>query len=155
MWRATSYLLVAAVVLLAALLVAPWPALPVREPVAAPARENVVAPAQQREGPILAVPPERIAALFGWRAPVARQSRPEVVPKAEPAEASWITYVGYVLKEDGVRYYVFKDSRSGQVHTLSVGQSSSGWILKAVTPGGFVLEFQDAEYIIKADRATR
>ena len=149
-----NYFLIAAIVIVAVFVFIPWPMPPIYEPVATPVQEHTEELVGETEQPTLSVPPEKIASMFGWKQREPRGAEP-AASETVPAEAAWITFVGYVLKDDGIRYYVFKDGRSETVHTLSVGVKSNGWTLIAVTEEGFLIEIQDTRYIIAGENTTR
>jgi hypothetical protein len=150
----TNYLLIAAILIAAVFFFIPWPEPPVYEPTATSVRQQTEELVGETEQPKLSAPPEEIASMFGWRKRIPREAKP-LVSEEVPAEAAWITFVGYILKDDGIRYYVFKDGRTETVHTLSAGVKSNGWTLVAVTEKGFLIEIQGTKYIIAGERTTR
>ncbi len=116
------------------------------------------APAAPARGAAAQTPPEEasrgIAALFGWQPPPppapARGPAPPPGPApAEPAAADWLKPFGFVVGQDGGRTYVFKDSRSGNVLSLSPGGESKGWRLLEASTDGFILEYNGQRYRVK------
>ncbi len=66
--------------------------------------------------------------LFG----VTGQSRPQATPAPSPTpgakapvEAPWLTYIGYAT-QDGIQYYMVKDTRSNKMIKVAAGVSASG-----------------------------
>jgi hypothetical protein len=93
--------------------------------------------------------PRQIAALFGWREPSQRSAAHARSQTAKPEEASWIRAVGYVVEQNGIRSYVFKDTRSGAIFSLKLGAVSKGWKLLEVREQDYLLEFEGKAYIIR------
>jgi hypothetical protein len=142
--------LLAAIALLAVLLLIPRPA--ARQPVAAgPLQgEAVEQPDAEPQAPVDTRSVAEVAGLLGWSAPraAASDSRPRAV---EPEPLGWLKPTGYVVGEDGVRYYVFKDSRRNAVISVALGVENKGWKLLEVTEKGFVLEHEGKAYLVRRE----
>ena len=79
-------------------------------------------------------------------APLASPSPPE------PAQAPWLTAVGYVVGEGGTRVYLFKDARQGTMVSLSPGLQAKGWTLLEVRDKDYLLEYDGARYVVPQAR---
>lgn len=67
-------------------------------------------------------PPERIAALFGWKAAAAPSAAPSPKPKTRAAD--WIRLLGAIETGDGPACLFFKDEHSGRI--LRVRRDGTG-----------------------------
>jgi hypothetical protein len=104
----------------------------------------------ERERP---VPPDNVAQLFGWkkREPAAE---PAVMPAVEEKVeekiivAPWLKPLGYVIGQDGKKYYFFKDEKSNIVLQLSDDNSDNGWRLLEAKKEEFILEHEGEKYVV-------
>jgi hypothetical protein len=53
------------------------------------------------------------------------------------------------VEQNGIRSYVFKDTRSGAIFSLKLGAVSKGWKLLEVREQDYLLEFEGKAYIIR------
>jgi hypothetical protein len=143
-------LLVGAGLLAAALLLAA-PRRPPRRAEPLPAAAVPQPPAEIREpAPAAARKPAaagQIAGLFGWVEPLNARRAPSA--PAQPAEATWLKPVGFVIGEGGAPSYVFKDTKANAVLTLVPKVENKGWLLLEVRDKEFLLRHQGSEYLVK------
>lgn len=146
--RSASVAMLAIILILAAVLAIPWKQRPVILPADTVADASALPFSESADSTPSPRDPRTIALLFGWRT-----SPAAVVPTTKeivkPLEASFLTALGYVTKDDGVRYFLFKDQRNQQVFSLATGQSANGWTLTSADPDGFLLAFQGKDYILR------
>ena len=100
-----------------------------------------------------AVPPDKVAQLFGWkkRKPAAKPAvMPAVEEKVEEKiiTAPWLRPLGYVIRQDGKKYYFFKDEKSSIVLQLSDDNSDNGWRLLEAKKEEFILEHEGEKYVV-------
>lgn len=148
MLRLASFAMLAVLFGLLAALLIPWKQRPVVLPEDTLSEAATLPPPETASASSSLLDPPRIASLFGWRS-----APPSAVPPnsetAKPLEAPFLTALGYVTKDDGVRYYMFKDQRSQRVFSLSVGHGTDGWNLTSAGDDGFLLEFEGTAYIVR------
>jgi hypothetical protein len=116
---------------------------PLREPSAASANDAGFTPALADQASAASRRPSSrsVAGLFGYRAPA--PAAPLTVKPTAPVDqtAGWIKYMGYVTEESGRAKYFFKDTRSGQVLNLYLGQDNGkGWKLASITGTLYTIE---------------
>jgi hypothetical protein len=140
-------LLLVGVVLLALLLVLPQSPAEVPAAARAPQSEEAGEPETEPAAPEPTRAVAEIAALFGWSRPEAAPAH-SAAPAPEPEPLDWLRPTGYVVGEDGVRYYVFKDTRANAVISLSLGVENKDWKLLEVTEDLFVLEHRGKSYLV-------
>jgi hypothetical protein len=117
------------------------------QPVAAaprqPAEVQAPVPAAARK----LASPGQIAALFGWVEPVVERRASPAAP--QPAVATWLKPVGFVIGEGGAPSYVFKDTKTNAVLTLVPKVENKGWLLREIREKEFLLVFKGTEYVVK------
>jgi hypothetical protein len=145
--RSVNVAMLAIILILAAVLAIPWKQRPVVLPADTVADASALPFSEAADSSSSLLDPRNIALLFGWRTSPAAVA-PTTKESVKPLEASFLTALGYVTKDDGVRYYLFKDQRNQQVFSLATGQSANGWTLTSASPDGFLLAFQGKDYIL-------
>jgi len=78
--------------------------------------------------------------------PAAIPAPPAPPPAPRPiVSASWLSYLGEIGIDDSTKY-MFKDSRSNHVVTLSTGERKEGWQLEAVSATEFIVDVEGSRY---------
>lgn len=139
--------LLATIALMAVLVLVPQPAARLPAAFRPQQGEAVGEPETEQEAPGSTKTAGEIAALLGWRKPkaAAAATRP---PAEKPEPLGWLRPTGYIVGADGVRYYVFKDTRRNTVISVSLGVENKGWKLLEVSEVGFILEHEGKAYLV-------
>jgi len=84
--------------------------------------------------------PKNIAFIFGWKdqRKIEKNNSVKIIFK----EVDWIKPIGYIVKSNGEKYYIFKNLRENTVFSLSIGDKKG--ILH-------LLDEDDEKYIIEID----
>jgi len=77
---------------------------------------------------------------------VARSATAPEVKK--PADAPWLSYLGFYSGAPGKSYYLLKDARTGRVIQVSQTGISNGWCLVEVSEKRLVVRNNDDVYIV-------
>lgn len=103
----------------------------------------------QGERELLLIEPLYLAQVFGWRKiePVVIEV-PEIQEEPPPV-VDWLNAMGFVVRDDGRKRYIFKESTTQNVFSLSLGETKRGWSLIEITDQGFLFQFDEKEYIIE------
>ncbi len=141
--------LLAAILLMAAFLLAPWnegplPGADAGTPAAPSAAEG--APPDSRTD----VAPELLVPLFLGKRPSGKTevARDMHIPVTKPVDAPWLRYVGRSSSEDGKSFVFVKDTRSGKVIRATRGEYLNGWMLGEEDDFSLVLQNADGRYLV-------
>jgi hypothetical protein len=139
-WR--KYLIdgviIAALLTILLITVVPWP---IREPAVMKDRASEFVPPLQKQAqaPLKKNGPLAVAGVFGYRpAPAPAVPRD---PGPRQSETLWISYLGYIINQNGKTKYFFKDKRTNRLLTLHLGeQNGDGWKLASISDKFYIVE---------------
>jgi hypothetical protein len=149
MLRLVEVGLLAAILLMAALVLAPWKARPLPGAAAsAPAAPSAVPGSQPDSRTVVAA--EQLVPLFLGKEPSGATviARTPPAPVVAPVDATWLRYLGRSSSDDGKSYVYLKDTRSGRVFQVTRGEYLNGWMLSEENDASLVLQNADGTFIV-------
>lgn len=133
--------LLAAILLMAALVLAPWKERPLPGAAASTPTAPSAAMGSQPDSQTV-VSADLLVPLF-LGAP-----RTPPAPVVAPVDAAWLRYLGRSSADDGKSYVYVKDTRSGRVFQATRGEYLNGWMLIEENDASFVLKNADGTFVV-------